>query len=77
MSGALRGGLRCGALLLVLALAGCGSLGPKAWQRGDLAKPEMAWDPDPVEAAIRSHTYDSKEAATGDASVGGGGCGCN
>ena len=37
----------------------------------------MAWDPDPVDAAIREHTYNSKEAATGSATVGGGGCGCN
>jgi hypothetical protein len=37
----------------------------------------MAWDPDPVDAAIREHTYNSKEAASGSATVAGGGCGCN
>jgi len=67
----------CGACLTLLC--GCSSLSimPKAWQRGDLSRPEMAWDPDPVDAAIRSHTFDSKEAASGGASVGGGGCGCS
>ncbi|MDR3416400.1 MAG: DUF4266 domain-containing protein [Nevskia sp.] len=61
-----------------LLLGACSSMGmmPKAWQRGDLARPEMAWDPDPVDAAARAHTYDSKESASGAASVGGGGCGC-
>jgi hypothetical protein len=37
----------------------------------------MAWDPDPMAAAQRNHTYTSKEQATGGASVGGGGCGCS
>jgi hypothetical protein len=60
-----------------LLLGGCTNLSPKPWQRGDLAKPEMSWDPDPMEAAMREHTYLSKEAAAGSATVGGGGCGCN
>lgn len=60
----------------LMLLAGCSGL-PRAWQRGDLAKPEMAWDPDPVDAAIRDHTYQSKEAASGRATVAGGNCGCN
>ncbi|HWY23593.1 MAG TPA: DUF4266 domain-containing protein, partial [Nevskia sp.] len=76
--GGMRVGFRWGALLLCLALlSGCAGMTPKAWQRGDLAQPEMAWDPDPVDAAIREHTYNSKEAATGSATVAGGGCGCN
>jgi hypothetical protein len=70
-------GMRSGALLLLGLLSACGSFEPKPWQRGDLARPEMAWDPDPVDAAIRAHTYDSKEAASGRAGVGGGGCGCS
>lgn len=71
-------GLRWMALAISCALlSGCASFEPKAWQRGDLARPEMAWDPDPVDAAMRQHTYDSKEAASGSATVAGGGCGCN
>jgi hypothetical protein len=65
------------AACLVLT-AGCG-MSPKPWQRGDLANPRMAWDPDPLDAAARDHTYFSKEAASGSvgAGAGGGGCGCN
>lgn len=71
-------GMRWGVLVIGVALlSGCSAMQPKAWQRGDLAQPEMAWDPDPVDAAMRQHTYDSKEAASGSATVGGGGCGCN
>jgi starvation-inducible outer membrane lipoprotein len=64
-------------LACALLLAGCASTPPAAWERGTLARPEMAWDPDPVQSAIRNHTYTSKEHATGGASAGGGGCGCS
>jgi hypothetical protein len=78
MSREIIGGLRWAALAAVFVLlSGCASFEPKAWQRGDLARPEMAWDPDPVDAAMREHTYNSKEAASGSATVAGGGCGCN
>jgi len=71
-------GMRGGMLVIgVVLLCGCSAMQPKAWQRGDLAQPEMAWDPDPLDAAMRQHTYESKEAASGSATVGGGGCGCN
>lgn len=69
--------MRLTTLLAVLLLAACASTPPKAWERGTLAKPEMAWDPDPTLAAQRNHTYTSKEHATGAASAGGGGCGCS
>lgn len=65
----------CGALPLVLA--GCSSLGVKPWQREILARPEMALNSSPVDAAIDDHIYFSKEAASGGRSFGGGGCGCN
>jgi hypothetical protein len=64
-------------LVLMLVLAGCSTAPPKAWERGHLAKPEMAWDPDPMAATYRSHAYVSKEHSSGGASVGGGGCGCS
>lgn len=60
--------------LAALLLAGCAA--PKAWERGALAAPEMAWEPDPLLATQRDHTYLSKEQASGGASAGGGGCGC-
>ncbi|ROH89512.1 DUF4266 domain-containing protein [Stagnimonas aquatica] len=66
--------LLAGALLL----AGCGLQPVQPWQREDLARPEMAWERGLVEeGAIRSHTYQSKEAAIGGPALGGGGCGCN
>lgn len=65
----------CGAL--PLALTACSSLGVKPWQREILARPEMALNASPMDAAIDDHIYFSKEAASGGRSFGGGGCGCN
>jgi len=66
-------------LLLLLALttlSGCVSkIAP--WERGNLAKPQMALEPNRLDAEIMNHTYSSKEAATGGYGIGGGGCGCN
>lgn len=65
---------------LVLAAAastGCALQPVEAWQREHLAKPEMAFDADPLDAAMRNHTQVSKEASSGGASLPGGGCGCN
>jgi hypothetical protein len=62
------------ALALVLA-AGCTSVRP--WEREMLARPDMAWDPDPLESARRGHVYFSKEATPPGGPGGGGGCGCN
>lgn len=64
-------------LSLLLALAGCGTLGVKPWQREILARPEMALTANPMDAAIDDHIYFSKEAASGGRGFGGGGCGCN
>ena len=63
---------------LACALAGCASLQPpQPWEKDRLARPEMQFDPDPLEARIQQHIYTSREAATGGHGVGGGGCGCN
>ena len=64
-------------LSLLLALAGCSTLGVKPWQHEILARPEMALTANPMDAAIDDHIYFSKEAASGGRSFGGGGCGCN
>lgn len=67
-----------GLLLAVLGLVpGCGSLGVRAWERDQLARPEMRMDPNPTESGIDDHIYFSKEAASGGRGFGGGGCGCN
>ena len=61
-----------------LALAGCAALDPpRPWEKGDLARPSMRFDADPLESKARLHIYQSKEGAAGGGSVGGGGCGCN
>ena len=48
-----------------------------AYQRGDLARPEMAFDADPLGSKLNQHIYFSKEASTGGNGVAAGGCGCN
>ena len=62
---------------LMLGASGCTSLGVKPWQREILARPEMALNAAPIDAAIDDHIYFSKEAASGGRSFAGGGCGCN
>ena len=62
---------------VMLATGGCSTLGVKPWQREILARPEMALNAEPIDAAIDDHIYFSKEAASGGRSFGGGGCGCN
>lgn len=66
------------ALLITGGLQACSTTPLQPWERGDLARPEMAWSAGIAgESAIRSHTYVSKEAAADNAALGGGGCGCN
>ncbi len=62
-------------LSLLLGAAGCQQVAP--WERGTLARPEMALDADPLATALKRQQYDSKEAAAGDANPAGAGCGCN
>jgi len=58
-------------------LAGCAAQPVQPWEKGALAQPTMRFDSNRVEARFSAHTYDSREAAFGAGSVGGGGCGCN
>jgi hypothetical protein len=62
-------------IVAALVLAGCANVAP--YQRGYLARDSMALDPNPGMAKALEKTYSAKEAASGGASVGGGGCGCN
>jgi hypothetical protein len=66
---------RIAPLLILLGLAGCAGVQP--WERDVLARPEMALDNAPLDAAIDDHIYFSKEASSGGRGFGGGGCGCN
>ena len=61
-------------LCLVIGLTGCTHVEP--WERGNLAKPQMALEPDPMQNALRNHVYNSREAAAGSNAGQGGGCGC-
>jgi hypothetical protein len=64
-------------LLLSVPMSACSHLGVEAWERGILAQEEMQLVSDPLEASLDDHIYFSKEASSGGASFGGGGCGCN
>ncbi len=64
-------------LMLMLSsiyLSACTPVQP--WERGNLAKPQMALDPYPLQSALRAHNYGSREAAAGGNAAQGGGCGC-
>jgi len=67
-------------ICLAIAIAaplwlGCASVRP--WEREVLARAEMAWEPDPLQASLESHIHFSKEAALVGGGSAGGGCGCN
>ena len=79
-----RGSVRCSrslelavAAFALIALAGCALAPPKPWEKGDLARPSMRFDADPLAARLTQHIYQSREGAAGGDTVGGGGCGCN
>ncbi|MCX8517912.1 MAG: DUF4266 domain-containing protein [Rhodoferax sp.] len=62
----------------LLLLGACSPLSPvNPWEKGNLAKPMMAFEADPVAQKFVQHVYTSKESASGGYAVGGGGCGCN
>jgi starvation-inducible outer membrane lipoprotein len=65
-----------GALVLgaCILLPGCATVPP--WERGNLAKPQMAFDLNPAQTALREHAYGSREAAISGDAAAGGGCGC-
>ncbi len=62
-------------LTVTVMLAACTPVA--AWERGTLARPEMALESDPLEGTLDDHIYFSKEASSGGNSTSGGGCGCN
>ncbi|WP_305909875.1 DUF4266 domain-containing protein [Methylomarinum sp. Ch1-1] len=60
----------------ILLVTGCAP-NVMPWERGLLAKPHMAFQPNAIEASLRQHMLISKEASSGGHGGGGGGCGCN
>lgn len=65
------------ALLLLVAVSGCSSLGVRPWQRDILSRSDMQPGGSALSDAINDHMYFSKEASSGGRSYAGGGCGCN
>ena len=63
------------ALLPIVPLASCAHVEP--WQRGVLAKQQMALDPHQMQTALVAHVRSAREAASGGVSKDGGGCGCD
>ena len=63
------------ALILGACIAACAPVAP--YQRAYLARDDMALEGNPGTAKAMEKTFAAKEAASGGASVGGGGCGCN
>ncbi|MBK8958895.1 MAG: DUF4266 domain-containing protein [Proteobacteria bacterium] len=63
-------------LVVVASAASVGCAEVQVWQRGRLARPDMALRPYPAQRALREHVYMSREAALGGATAAGGGCGC-
>ncbi len=66
-----------GVLILAIGYATTGCAVVKPWERDLLARRDMAWEPDALEAKREAHIYFSKEASMPGGSGGGGGCGCN
>lgn len=65
-------------LLFVLLTALTAACTPvKPWERGNLARPEMGFTPDPLARQIQDHIYHSKEGSSSVVAGSGGGCGCN
>lgn len=61
--------------LIGLSVSGCANV--PVWERGYLAKSQMAIDPSPLQNHIQFHNYSSREAAASThAADSGGGCGC-
>lgn len=66
------------ALAALSLLGGCSTLGQvNPWEKGNLAKPSMTFEADPLDQRFVQHIYGSKENSSGGYGVGGGGCGCN
>ena len=65
---------------IALAIAACASLASCAnvepWERGNLAKPQMSFEPNPAQSDLRSHVHGAREAGASGNAGAGGGCGC-
>jgi hypothetical protein len=64
-------------LLLFQYIIACSQVKVRAWEKGVLAREDMAVDADAQDLGIDDHIYFSKESSSGGRSFAGGGCGCN
>lgn len=55
--------LSAGLFGLLWLLPACAPVAP--WERGTLAKPHMALEPNPAQRSLRVHAYRSRESAAG------------
>ena len=62
-------------LSIAIVVAGCAGVAP--YQRGYLARPDMGFEESPGSAKTLEKVFVAKEAASGAATVGASGCGCN
>lgn len=62
-------------IISLLGLTACTHVEP--WERGYLAKANMAAQTDPQAGQLDNHVYFSKEGSSGGGKATGGGCGCN
>jgi hypothetical protein len=73
--------LNCIALLSLISLSGCTSMGIEPWvkpyERQNLADPIMRLNRHPSASMHVAHVLEGRESARGAEGTGGGGCGCN
>jgi len=67
--------VKCLLVVVIVFLCGCETVQP--WERGTLARGDMQWQGDVMEAGLRDQIHTSKEASSGGGGAAGGGCGCN
>lgn len=70
-------GRSLGTICLVAATMMAGCAGARPWERENLARPMMQFDPDPDATLVEQHVYQYREGSAGGYGGGGGGCGCN
>ena len=73
--------LNCIALLSLITLSGCTSMGIEPWvkpyERQNLADPIMRMNRHPSASMHVAHVLEGRESSRGAEGTGGGGCGCN
>ena len=67
--------MKLAVVAFALLASACATVEP--YQRAQLARPDMAFDASPGLMRALEKTFGAKEASSGGAAVGGGGCGCN